>query len=48
MSYDTLEYLMEVHYWALFELYAFAVVVYGSKKWIDYYFAKKGKKPWKN
>ena len=48
MSYDTLEYLMQVHYWALFELYAFAVIVYGSKKCIDYYFAKKGKKPWKN
>jgi len=46
MSFDMLELLLEIHYWALFELYAFAAIVYGTKKWIDYYFDKKGKKPW--
>jgi hypothetical protein len=48
MSFDTLEYLMEVHYWALLELYVFAAIVYGTKKWIDSYFENKGKKPWKD
>ena len=44
MTYDTLEYLMEIHYWALFELFVFAFAVYFAKSWIDYWFAKKLKK----
>ena len=41
MTYDTLEYLMEIHYWALFELFVFAFAVYFAKSWIDYWFAKR-------
>ena len=48
MTYDTLEFLMEVHYWALFELYAFAAIVYASKKWIDYQFEKRKTNKWKD
>jgi len=41
MSYDILEYLMEVHYWALAELFVFAFAVYFAKSWIDYWFRKR-------
>tara|TARA_B100000963_G_scaffold97658_1_gene84334 strand:+ start:99 stop:245 length:147 start_codon:yes stop_codon:yes gene_type:complete len=47
MTYDTLELLLQIHYWALFELYAFAAIVYASKKWIDYQFEKRKAKKWK-
>ena len=41
MSYDALEYLMEVHYWALVKLFVIAFAVYFAKSWIDYWFAKR-------
>jgi hypothetical protein len=41
MTTATLEYLMEVHYWALVELFVFAFAVYFAKSWIDYWFAKR-------
>jgi len=44
MTIDTLEYLMEVHYWALAELFVFAFAIYFAKSWIDYWFAKKLRK----
>ena len=44
MTTDTIEYLMEVHYWALAELFVFAFAIYFAKSWIDYWFAKKLKK----
>ena len=31
---------MEVHYWALAELFLFAFAVYFAKAWIDYWFGK--------
>jgi len=44
MTTDTLEYLMEVHYWALVELFVFAFTIYFAKSWIDYWFEKRLKK----
>ena len=44
MTTEALEYLMEVHYWALAELFVFAFAIYFAKSWIDYWFAKKLKK----
>ena len=44
MTTDTLEYLMEVHYWALVELFLFAFACYFAKSWIDYWFEKRLRK----
>jgi type III secretory pathway component EscU len=44
MSYDALEYLMEVHYLALVELFVFAFAIYFAKSWIDYWFQKRLRK----
>ena len=44
MTTDTLEYLMEVHYWALVELFLFAFAIYFAKSWIDYWFQKRLRK----
>jgi hypothetical protein len=44
MTTATLEYLMEVHYWALVELFVFAFTIYFAKSWIDYWFEKRLKK----
>jgi hypothetical protein len=44
MTTEILEYITQVHYWALLELFVFAFGVYFAKAWIDYWFAKRLKK----
>ena len=44
MTTATIESLMEVHYWALAELFVFAFAIYFANSWIEYFFDKKLKK----